>query len=318
MDSRLVSVSLMRINNRKKGKVPEFRRRAERMAQCSDYLVFGDVVDEQTGEVEHKLQAAQFCRDRLCPMCAWRKSLVAFGQMSELMDRIDTDHPNAFVPIFLTLTMRNCGGAELAGTITDLLAAWSRMMNSKHKRKPYRVTRGWFRALEVTYNAETGEWHPHIHAILLVDADYFDCWDKYIDHDGWIAEWRWALRADYDPSVDVRTIKGGREHAVAEVTKYTVKPGEWLDAKDEEGTDERVELLAITLKGRRLVAFGGIMKATRKALEQEDAETADLVHTGEDATMRGDLVVALDRYEWQVGVTNYVHVHRDVLEQPPA
>lgn len=60
------------------------------------------------------------------------------------------------------------------------------------------------------------------------------------------------------------------------------------------------------------------MKEARAALKQEDAETADLVHTGEDAEVRGDLLVALDRFEWQVGVTNYVRVKRDVLVEPPS
>ena len=192
------------------------------------------------------------------------------------------------------------------------------MMNSKHKRKPWRVVAGWFRALEVTYNKDANTWHPHIHAVLLVPADYFTNPDEYIDHDAWVAEWRWALKADYDPSVDVRTVKGDRAHAVAEVSKYAVKPGDWLDSEDNAGTDGRVFLLATELKGRRLTAFGGLMMQARKLLKQEDAETADLVHTGEDAEVRGDLLVALDRFEWQVGVTNYVRVKRDVLVEPPS
>lgn len=313
MDSRAVAASLLRINNRKKGKVPEFRRRSERMSRCASYLVFGDVVDEETGEVTKKLEAAEFCRDRLCPMCSWRKSLVMFSQMSALMDRVDADHPGEYIAIFGTFTVKNCKGADLPETITILLRAWSRMMSRAAHRRPWCVTRGWFRALEVTYNAKTDEWHPHIHAILLVDSDYFGNRDKYIDQPDWVSEWKWALGVDYRPSVDVRTIKHGRDHAVAEVSKYAVKPGEWLDPKDDDGTDARVELLAMTLKGRRLVAYGGVMKDTRKALKQEDAETADLVHTTDDVTLRGDLVVALDRYEWQVGVTNYVHVKHDKL-----
>ena len=74
------------------------------------------------------------------------------------------------------------------------------------------------------------------------------------------------------------------------------------------------------LKGTRLVAFGGLMKEVRAALKQEDAETADLVRTGDDAAVRGDLIVALDRFEWQIGVTNYVrvkHEDMDVSDQTP-
>ena len=234
------------------------------------------------------------------------------------MDWVDAHHAGEFIPIFLTLTMKNVPSDGLGDAITAILQSWSRMMNSRHKRKPWRVVAGWFRALEVTYNKDANTWHPHIHAVLLVPADYFTNPDKYIDHDAWVAEWRWALKADYDPSVDVRTVKGDRAHAVAEVSKYAVKPGDWLDREDNAGTDGRVLLLATELKGRRLTAFGGVMKEARAALKQEDAETADLVHTGEDAEVRGDLLVALDRFEWQVGVTNYVRVKRDVLVEPPS
>lgn len=318
MGSRAIAASLYRCWKKHPRKNAALKKRSDWMQQCGNYLVFGDVVNPETGEVARKLQAAQFCRDRLCPMCQWRKSLVTFHQLSEIMDRVDADHPNEFIPIFLTLTMKNVPNAELGTAITRILQAWSRMMNKSNRRKPWRVTAGWFRSLEITYNPDTAEWHPHIHAILLVPADYFTDADKYIDHDAWVAEWHRALRADYDPSVDVRTIKAERAHAVAEVSKYAVKPGEWVNLDDADGTDERVGLLAVELKGRRLTAFGGVMKEARAALKQEDAETADLVHTGEDAEVRGDLLVALDRFEWQVGVTNYVRVKRDVLVEPPS
>ena len=58
------------------------------MKRCGDYLVFADTVNTETGEVTRKLRAAEFCRDRLCPMCQWRKSLVTFHQLSEIMDRV--------------------------------------------------------------------------------------------------------------------------------------------------------------------------------------------------------------------------------------
>lgn len=318
-DSRAVAASMWRLKNAHPRKNADLGRRSDRMHRCGSYLVFADVVDRETGEASRKLAAAEFCRDRLCPMCSWRKSLVTFSQVSQIMDRVDETRPG-LVPIFLTLTVRNCAGLELGDCVTHLLRSWSRMMNKAGNRKPYRVSEGWFRALEITYNRESDTWHPHIHAIVLVREDYFDATkDDYISHDDWVAEWRWALRADYDPSVDVRTVKGGQAKAIAEVAKYTVKPGEWLDLDDGEGTDERVELLARVLKGRRLTAFGGLMKEVRAQLKQEDAEVADLVHTGEDAPARGDLVVALDRYEWQIGVSNYVHVARDELAaHPPA
>lgn len=316
MTSRAVAASLYRCWKKHPRKNADLKKRSDHMQRCCNYLVFGDVVNQVTGEVTRKLQAAEFCRDRLCPMCSWRKSLVTFSQLSDIMLRIDST-TDGLVPIFLTLTMRNCVSSDLADCITLLLKSWSRMMNSKQNRRPFRIAVGWFRALEITYNKKDGTWHPHIHAILLVEPDYFEDPDKYIDQREWEAEWQWALGVDYKPRVDVRTIKGSQAKAIAEVAKYTVKPGEWLDLDDGDGTDERVELLARVLKGRRLTAFGGLMKETRKALKQEDAETADLVRTGEDATMRGDLVTAMEKFEWQIGLTNYVMVGREELTAKP-
>lgn len=318
MGSRAVAASMYRIWNKHPRRDAEFKKRADRLYYCSDYLAFGEHVNPETGEMVKVLAAANFCRDRMCPMCQWRKSLVMFHQVSDIMNRIDADYPGEFVPIFLTLTMRNVAPERLGWAISHILKSWTRMMNKAGNRKPWRVSVGWFRALEITYNAETGEWHPHIHAVLLVPADYFTDPEKYIDHDAWVAEWRWALRADYDPSVDVRAIKGERAHAVAEVTKYAVKPGEWLRAQPED-TDANVRLLATELKNRRLTAFGGLMLETRKTLKQEDADNADLVNTGEDEAIRGDLFVALDRYEWQAGITNdYVLVSRETFDPSAA
>lgn len=309
MTSRAVAASLMRIWNAHPRKNLWAKKRGILMSTCGDYLAFGEHVDPETGELTRRLDAANFCRDRLCPTCQWRKSLVMFAQLSTIMDAIEAEKPGVYTPIFLTLTMKNVQADGLSAAIDKILKAWSRMMNKAGNRKPYQVNVGWFRALEVTYNAEADTWHPHIHAILLVESDYFTDPDKYIDHDSWVAEWRRALGADYDPSVDVRRVKNSRSDAVAEVAKYAVKPGEWV-CDDRDATDAHVELLATVLKGRRLVAFGGLMMQVRKQLKQEDAEKADLVHTSPDE-LRSDVRIALDRYEWQAGVTNdYVLVER--------
>ena len=314
MTSRAVAASMMRIWKKHPRKNLWAKKRGILMTACGDYLAFGEHVDTETGEVVKRLDAANFCRDRMCPMCQWRKSLVTFHQVSQIMDRIQAERPDV-VPLFLTLTMRNVASAELATGVTHLLKSWSRMMNSKQNRKLYRSAVGWMRVLEITYNAKSDEWHPHIHAIVLVGGDYFSDPAQYLDHDALVAEWRWALGTEYDPSVDVRTVKGDQADAVAEVSKYAVKPGQWV-SDDRDATDERVELLALTLKSRRLVAFGGLMMQARKALKQEDADKADLVRTGEDEDLRGDVRIALERWEWQAGVTNdYVCVSREEVSR---
>ncbi len=311
MTSKAIAASMFRLWESHKRRNVQFRRRSALVSQCGDALVFGQYVDPETGEVQRKLDAANFCRDRLCPLCQWRKSLVTFSQLSAIMDRIDETEPG-LVPVFLTLTMRNVPGECLADGVSHLLEAWSRLTAKRTNPKLNALMAGWFRALEITYNAETGEWHPHIHSVVLMPPEYFTDPALYRDHAAWVAEWRKALRVDYDPSVDVRTVKNDRADAVAEVSKYAVKPGEWVSS-DECVTDRNVELLANVLKGRRLVAFGGLMMQVRRELKQEDAETADLVKTdAREDELRSDLRVMVERYEWQAGVTNdYVLVSRE-------
>lgn len=316
--ARAIAASLYRTYRKHPRRDADLKRRSDHMHSCGNTLTFGDKVDRETGEVERRLVGAMFCKDRLCPVCAWRKSLLMFNQMMALTSTVQAREPE-LVPIFLTLTVRNCDSTELADTLTALTRGWSRMFTSAGRRKPWRVARGWFRAVEITYNKEERSWHPHIHSLVYVPRAYFSDPDLYMDHDAWVAEWRNAMGLDYDPWVDVRTVKAddgkGLAGAVAEVAKYAVKPGEWVDLDDEEGTDERVALLARVLRRRRMTAFGGIMKEVRAELAQVDVEQADLVHVGDEGTIQGDLVVRLYRYRYDLASRRYVLV---AIEDNPA
>lgn len=97
MTSRAVAASLYRCWKKHPRKNADLKKRSDHMQRCCNYLVFGDVVNQVTGEVTRKLQAAEFCRDRLCPMCSWRKSLVTFSQLSDIMLRIDST-PTGWCP----------------------------------------------------------------------------------------------------------------------------------------------------------------------------------------------------------------------------
>lgn len=312
--SSMVARSMVRIYHDHPKKYPSHKKRGQRMADCAGYLVFGEYVPRATGEVTRRLDAASFCRDRMCPMCQWRKSLVTFAQVSTIMNVLQKRVPDA-VPIFLTLTVRNCKAAELGNTVTRVLKGWSTLTSKCGNPKLNATIIGWFRTLEITYNSVTQEWHPHIHAIVIMPSSYFSDTDKYMSNRDWQAAWKKAARLDYDPIVDVRRIASNDSKAVAEVSKYAVKPGDWLD-KDNGVTDRNVALLSDVLKGRRLVAFGKAMMEIRKELKQVDADNADLVNTDCDTeNMRDDIRIALVRYNWQSGITNnYVFSKREVIE----
>lgn len=213
-------------------------------------------------------------------MCAWRRSLKWAAETALVLHQAAQEHPK-WGYVMLTLTQRNVPGADLSVEVGRILAGWTRLS----ERKEFRAVAGWLRALEVTRNNRTGEWHPHIHALLAVEPEY---WTRgYVSHARWVALWRDVLGLDYDPSVDVHRVRARRngdplEAAAREVGKYTVKDSDLVG----DGTDviARVQTLDAALKGRHLLTWGGQLKAIARRVAPTVPEgEEDLVRiTGED------------------------------------
>lgn len=276
-----------------------YGKKASRVRFCGSALAF--LKSLETGE--KTLHSADFCKERLCPMCQWRKSLKVFHQVSRVMDRVQLEQPK-LVPLFLTLTLRNCSGADLSSTLDTIFRGWKNIIDH---RKIKRVVQGWFRALEVTYNRQDDTFHPHIHAIILVERSYFKKDNKdYMQTADWVQMWRKALKLDYDPVCDIRKVKNakGKYKAVAEVAKYTLKDTDFIFSEDEL-TDKVVEVLSNSLHGRRLFAFGGVMKVIAKQMGVKEVAEGDLVHIDEEC-IRNDVATVLEVYRWNFGLANYI------------
>lgn len=274
-----------------------FEKKAMRVRFCGSALGF--LKNLKTGE--KKLYSADFCRERLCPMCQWRKSMKVFHQVSKVMDRAEQENKD-IVPLFLTLTLKNCSGDDLKTTLDIVFKGWNLLWK---QRKMERIAKGWFRALEVTYNKESDTFHPHIHAVLVVDKGYFKGKD-YMETVDWVQTWKKVLKLDYDPICDIRKIKNGKgkHKAVAEVAKYTLKDTDFVH-DDNELTDKLIEVLSTSLTGRRLFAFGGLLKQIAKQIGIEELAEGDLVHIDEEK-VREDVATVLEVYRWNFGLANYV------------
>lgn len=310
--------------------------KAERCMDCGSWLEFTGTAMELG-----KLTNANFCKLRLCPMCSWRRSEKIFGQVSKVMDYMEEHHKYRY--LFLTLTVKNIVGNDLSKAIDELMKAWQKMWDKEKDFKA--ICKGFFRALEVTYNFERKDFHPHIHVIIAVDKRYFDKLDKqsgYMNHDAWMKLWRKCANLEYDPWVDIRTVKSDVEKrskgeisyagAVAEVAKYTVKgenyildpyriakntgmPTEGKNYEElkiylQEYTDELVKILDNALRGRRLVSFGGIMRRVHKHLNLDNPEEGDLIRA-EKTEIRDDLNYVIRTYRWNVEYMNHVLVAVD-------
>lgn len=272
--------------------------KAYRIADCGSFLEFR-VFD--TGDM--KLHHANFCKVRLCPMCAWRRSLKIFAQVSTVMNKCNSDYDYRF--IFLTLTCRNCSPYELDNQIDELFCAFSKMT----KRKIFKsAVKGFFRCLEITHNWDNNTFHPHFHIVLAVNSSYFSDSKIYISQKKWSELWADCLGVDYNPIVDVRAFERTTGKEVAEVAKYAVKPSDVISPYgDDKMTDFVVETLDRSLNGRRLVAFGGSLKDIHRQLNLDDTEDGDLINIGDD-DIRDDLNYIICRYRWNVGYSNYLYI----------
>jgi plasmid rolling circle replication initiator protein Rep len=278
------------------------KKKAERVRGCATFLEFTEIIS--TGE--RFLSDANFCRERLCPMCQWRKSLRVIYEVSRVMDAVETERPD-LAPIFLTLTLKSCSGGELPSVLDAIFKSWDIFL---HDRTIKSRVKGWFRELEITYNRDEDTHHPHIHAIIFVDKSYFRSRD-YLCQKCWVWLWRKALRIDYNPIVDVRRIRNlkNRRKSVLEVAKYTLKDTEFV-TEDEALTDKLVSVYSKALKGRRLYAYGGILKEIAQNLfAKTDPEQGDLTHISDD-TIRSDLAKIVRTSFWHSGIANYVRRKR--------
>lgn len=279
-----------------------FENKALRVRDCGTQMVYAYIFAEQRLTLHH----ANFCRERLCPMCAMQRTKQIFAQVSQVMNAVQEERPE-LVPVFLTLTVRNCKGGELGETLDTIFQGWRRLMNNKRMQ---RLIPGWFRALEVTYNDEADTYHPHIHAIMLMPPSYFTTPKDYMTTEKWVAAWRKALRLDYDPICDIRSIDVAaadqRAGAVAEVAKYTVKDADYIKT-DTHLTDKLVETFNAAIRGRRLYAFGGLMKEIAKRLKLKDADDFQPGEVTDEkgVVLRKDIDYILLLYRWNIGLSRY-------------
>lgn len=274
-----------------------------RVIDCSTFLEFG-----VTKTSSLKLLQANFCKVRLCPMCAWRRSLKIFGQVSKVMDQVEKNYNYKY--IFLTLTVKNCYSEDLKDTLDLMTKSFNKLSERKAFKK---AIKGYFRSLEITYNKEDNTYHPHFHLILAVNKSYFTDKDYYLSQENWTRLWKESLQVDYKPVVDVRRVKSKDKNfskVIAETAKYTVKSEDFLIKKedgkiDEPLTDEVVATLDKALHRKRLVSFGFLFKDIHRQLKLDDAENGDLKKTDNEDELRDDLTDIILRYQWNIGIKNY-------------
>lgn len=188
------------------------------VASCSSWLVFNHyfTVDQV------RLSKAYTCKKHvLCPVCAHIRGRKQTVKYMERLEEILKDNPN-LVPAFLTLTVAN--GPDLEERFNHLIGSWKKYQNRRRQWiktgwgfNELCKTQGAVFSIEVPRSLDNTGWHPHIHAIVLLDS--------YIDQSKISEEWEAITGDSY--IVDIRKLKVSDSQTIfesfEELFKYALK-----------------------------------------------------------------------------------------------
>lgn len=211
---------------------------------CGTYLEF---YADNTLEVK-RLNKANFCKNRFCPMCAWRKARKDALTVSIIMQYLKEEHNLDF--IFLTLTAPNVKASELRTEITKYNKSFSKLARRKEFE---RIAKGYMRKLEVTYNSERDDFHPHFHVMIAVNKSYFKSRD-YLSKKKWLTLWQDVMNDKSITQVDIQKVEADDQKAIAEIAKYSAKDSDYMVS------EEVFDAFYKALKGRQLVTYSGVFK----------------------------------------------------------
>ena len=276
-----------------------FKARAYRMKDCARLLTL-----KVCPECGHSAgSSAVLCRDRICPTCEWRLSLKRYVQMVQALGKIQDI--GDYHAMFLTLTIRNCRPGKLRGELGHMSEAWNRLLQ---RRPVKRIVAGWARSLEVTYNKERGDFHPHYHVILLIDKECdMSFGELQQSFNEW---WQAAARLSYQPITDIRNITNlspeegndGLKRAITETFKYAIKDSTLVEMPL---TDFARYVEAVD--GKRMVAYGGIIKEARRELGIDTDELGE--ENMDDMICRHcGGIMAEELLEWSFGEGTYKRI----------
>lgn len=223
---------------------------------CGTYISF---FADETLE-KKKVNKSNFCKNRFCPLCSWRKARKDGLKISILLKYIQEEFGYEF--IFLTLTAPNVKGSDLSDEIKRYNKSFKNLMQLKEIKK---ITRGYVRKLEVTYNKERDDYHPHFHVMIAVNKSYFKSRD-YIKRNKWLELWKECMNDSSITQVDVKKMNTSDSNAIAEIAKYGAKDADYLISQ------EVFDIFYKSLKSKQLLTYSGAFKDALKLFNQGELE----------------------------------------------
>ncbi len=224
---------------------------------CNTFLSF--VADKSLEK--QKLYKANSCKNRFCPVCAWRKARKDALGLSLMMQYIKQQENKEF--IFLTLTTPNVMSDELENEIKRYNNSFRKLIKRK---KVGSVIKGYVRKLEITYNKKRDDYNPHFHVLIAVNKSYFTDKSYYISQQEWLDLWRDVTGISEITQVQVQKVRQNNNKELYEMAKYSGKDSDYL-------INQKVfDAFYKSLKGKQVLVYSGLFKEAKKKLKNGDLD----------------------------------------------
>lgn len=229
----------------------------EAIENCNTFIM---MVADKTME-NQKQHKGNTCKNRFCPICAWKKARKDAMKLSVMMKAIEEAEGKQF--IFLTLTAPNVPAEDLEQEIKDYNKAFQRLMQRKEVKA---VVKGYARKLEITYNKDRDDYHPHFHVLIAVNKSYFTDKGYYIKQDRWLELWQQVTKNPLITQVNVKKVRKNKGNEAAEIAKYAAKDSDYLH------DPEVFKVYYRALKGKQLIVYSGLFKTMAKKFEDGEID----------------------------------------------
>lgn len=255
----------------------------DRLKECGNFIKFQSSEDK----TKFILAGGNFCNNRFCPFCSWLKAKRTAFELLELIKVVEYTEKLAF--IFITLTVPNVSREKLREEIECFNKSFKRLFETK-KFKAF--NKGFIRKLEITYNEERNDYHPHFHLVVAVNKSYFTSRD-YMSKRRLLELWQRATRNPAITQVDIKPCRMDTVKQVMELATYSAKQGDLYSSK------EVFDGFYEGLFRKKLLVYNGIFKEYKKKIDTGEVDPAQVIELNqllEEATKEFYLQWEKDNY----------------------
>lgn len=215
------------------------KAKSENILNCGSHIEFERFKDTKNTT---RMYGANFCKHKLCPMCAWRlhlKNAVKFQRIFKALGKHNYYH--------LVLTIKNIPN------ITKEFILSLREKATKFVKKVMQI-KDYFLGFELTISKQ-GAYHPHYHIIYIKDNDK-EFTKKWL-------QTQWAYICNYgDKYQIVNNAKCNGNTISRELTKYILK------FENISPNIKQLQIIDKALKGIRKYSSNGIFLQKQREIEK--------------------------------------------------